>query len=245
MERLPTHRTPLVAVLAVALTATLTLLAPFWGKVPAELGALIRPAQLEQPAALLHLRVLQGGPTATTTSIAAPSTQPEVRDALVPQYRAAGSARVYRERPAGFAPVAIVLHATGSGAPGSEFGSVDRLGSFFARPAARATSHYGVGRDGRILQFVGDEAAAFHVAARGWNDVSIGIELLNDNTGSQPFPRAQLMATTRLVRALAANYDIPLEAIVRHRDVQPADRSDPAGNFPWRAWRAALGRATG
>jgi N-acetyl-anhydromuramyl-L-alanine amidase AmpD len=158
---------------------------------------------------------------------------------MIPQYRRNGAARVYRDRAPGFAPAAIVMHATGGGAPGSGFRSVAQLHRYFARPGSRAASHYGIDRDGRIMQFVATGEAAFHVATPGWNDISIGIELLNDNSGTDPYPPAQVDAATRLVRWLATEYDIPLEAIVRHRDVQPADRSDPVA-FPWAAWKAEL-----
>jgi len=184
---------------------------------------------------------LLGGPPAQWTPISAPRTAPQVTERLIPQYRAGGDARVYRARPDGWRPTAIVMHASGSGAPGSEFGSLAKLQRFFARPAARSSAHYGVDRQGRVMRYVADDQAAFHTATPGWNDLSIGIELLNDNSGEQPFPPGQMRAVTRLVRHLASTYSIPAEAIVRHRDVQPEDRADPPRNFPWQTWVGSLG----
>ena len=145
-----------------------------------------------------------------------------------------------RKRPAGWKPVAIVLHGTGSGLPGSEFSSPAALRRYFIRSQRPASAHYAIGRDGSILHMVGDSRAAFHVSADGWNEISIGIELLNDNTGRQPFPKVQMRSLRLLVQALGMRYGIPVEAVVRHRTVQPKDRSDPARNFPWKPFIRSL-----
>lgn len=223
--------------LAVVVVHDASRVASTHGPTPSATPAVPAAAQPESAADRVA-RLLPTGVPDEWTPIGIARAQPVVAERLVRQYR--GHARVYRERPAGFMPAAIVVHGTGSGRPGSEFPSVEALGAFFASPSTRAAAHYGVGRDGRIMRYVRDEHAAFHVATPGWNDVSVGIELLNDNTGAQPFPEPQLAAATELVRHLAASYDIPLEAVVRHRDVQPADRSDPAANFPWTEWKAGL-----
>lgn len=207
-------------------------------------------APIEAPTdpATSHWEYLRGGAPPQTTPMQAPAALPRIRQLSVQQYRtrpktanrAGATTRVYRDRPPNYRPVAIVLHATGGGTPGSEFASLGALWRFFNRPAADASAHYAIDRSGRIAQFVGVDAAAFHVATPGWNDVSIGIELLNDNTGDQPFTPAQLRATTQLVRWLGSTYAIPVEGVVRHRTVQPADRSDPASNFPWQSWLRTL-----
>lgn len=147
--------------------------------------------------------------------------------------------RNFGERPEGVrAPLAIVLHATGSGRPGSEYRSLARLKKRF-NGKAEVSAHYGIDRRGRIAQYVPDNARAWHTAAEGWNDVSIGIELLNDNSGTQPYPAAQMRSAERLVKSLAEKYGIPMEFIVRHGDVQPWDRRDPVA-FAWRDFRRAL-----
>ncbi|MCW2974301.1 MAG: N-acetylmuramyl-L-alanine amidase, negative regulator of AmpC, AmpD [Thermoleophilia bacterium] len=242
MHALPPRSLVVTAGLALLAVLMLITSAPLRSTTDASDG---RPAvQIPTPpppsAAALSFAELRTDGVSTRTPVLPLGTPPLVTAALVPQYRAAGSARVYRDRPASLAPGAIVVHGTGGGTPGSGFGSVFQLRAFFARPSARAASQYGIDRDGRILQFVPDDEAAFHVATNGWNDLSIGIELVNDNTGIDPFPSAQRDALTRLVRYLATRYDIPVEAVVRHRDVQPVDRSDPASNFPWAAWKRSL-----
>ncbi|MCW2962477.1 MAG: N-acetylmuramoyl-L-alanine amidase [Thermoleophilia bacterium] len=136
------------------------------------------------------------------------------------------------------------MHATGSGKAGSEFESLDALGDFFQRQGV-AASHFAVDRRGRIMQYVREDQAAFHASRPGWNGISIGIELLNDNTGSQPFPDAQVVATRQLVQYLGTRYGIAAEAVVQHRDIQPEDRSDPAVNFRWDDFTRSLGSGVG
>lgn len=161
-----------------------------------------------------------------------PTTMPAVTNAPV---------RNFGTRTEGLQPVAIVLHATGGGAPGSGYRTLRELHRRFDG-TVHVSAHYGIDRAGRVMRYVDDESRAWHTAARGWNDVSIGIELLNSNSGVEPFPPAQIKATQRLVRALGTRYDIPAQFVVRHRDVQPWDRSDPAGNFPWQRFRTQVVR---
>ncbi|MCC6991688.1 MAG: N-acetylmuramoyl-L-alanine amidase, partial [Acidobacteria bacterium] len=58
--------------------------------------------------------------------------------------------------------------------------------------------HYVIGRDGQIEAGIPEELAASH--AVGWNQRSIGIELVNNGDGVDPFPPAQLAALEGLVR---------------------------------------------
>lgn len=185
---------------------------------------------------------LMGSAPARWTPMEAPLRDPQVDRMLLRQTRHDGHSGLFTSRPDGFTPVAIVLHATGSGAPGSEFENLASLGVFFQRQGV-AASHYGIDRRGGVMQYVDDRHAAFHVSRPGWNGISIGIELLNDNTGSQPFPDAQLRAARQLVQSLGARYGIPVEAVVAHRAIQSEDRSDPAANFPWDRFVSSLGRA--
>ena len=171
----------------------------------------------------------------------APVVEPEVRQRLLRQTRRDGHVGLFTSRPDGFRPVAVVLHATGSGVADSEFPDTGALGAFFQRQGV-AASHYGIGRDGSIEQYVDERQAAFHVSRPGWNGISIGIELLNDNTGTQPFPPAQLRSARNLIQTLGERYGIPVEGVVTHRAIQPEDRSDPASNFRWKPFVASLAK---
>lgn len=114
--------------------------------------------------------------------------------------------------------------------------------------------HYVVGRDGQIATGVPERVAATH--ATGWNQRSIGIELVNNGDGSDPFPQPQIAALVQLVRGIRERHPAILPArILRHSDVDrslfPAARFgaacagfrrklDPGDAFPWDAFRAAV-----
>jgi N-acetylmuramoyl-L-alanine amidase len=114
--------------------------------------------------------------------------------------------------------------------------------------------HYLVGRDGDVEPGISEDQAATH--ATGWNQRSIGIELVNNGDGVDPFPRAQVDALVRLVESLRRRYPaIRPDRILRHSDV---DRStfpaatfgaecaayrrklDPGDAFPWEDFRRML-----
>lgn len=114
--------------------------------------------------------------------------------------------------------------------------------------------HYVVDREGQIEAGVPEDIAATH--ATGWNQRSIGIELVNNGDGRDPFPDAQITALVTLAKAIMARHPgIRMERVLRHSDVDestfPAARfgegctayrrkEDPGAAFPWDAFRAAL-----
>ena len=115
--------------------------------------------------------------------------------------------------------------------------------------------HYVIDRDGKVEHGVPESVAATH--ARGWNQRSVGIELVNNGDGVDPFPPPQLGALVQLVQGIRQRHpDITLARVLRHSDVDrstfPAARHgegctafrrklDPGDAFPWEAFRAALG----
>ena len=116
--------------------------------------------------------------------------------------------------------------------------------------------HYVVGRDGAVEAGIPEAVAASH--AVGWNQRSIGIELVNNGDGVDPFPEVQLTALRRLIGAIRERHPaITLDRVLRHSDVDrstfPAVRHgeactafrrklDPGEAFPWAAFTAALAR---
>ena len=105
--------------------------------------------------------------------------------------------------------------------------------------------HYVIGRDGAIAQQRRDLRTAGHVSHHGVkpdvNARSIGIELVNDGNGLDPFPRAQLVALRQLVAALAADYELGPVDIYSHAELDPRPlegcethprRVDPGPLFP-------------
>lgn len=139
---------------------------------------------------------------------------------------------------------AIVIHATAGRGPG-DLGWL-RKGGDERRPVS---CHYYIAKSGAISQLVKDEDTAWHAGRSRWtidgrmaeqlNSVSIGIELENLNSGRDPYPAAQLAAAVALTRELVRRYDVPRGQLVRHLDISPGRKTDPAG-LPWPAFVAQV-----
>lgn len=131
----------------------------------------------------------------------------------------------------------VVIHSTAGRAPGDL--NWLRHGGNESRPVS---VHYYIDKAGRTVQLVADADIAWHAGRSRWlvdgkmvngcNSVSIGIELENLNTGRDPYPQAQYEATLRLTRDLVQRYNVPRNQLVRHLDIAPGRKTDPAG-FPW------------
>ncbi|MGQ9925715.1 MAG: N-acetylmuramoyl-L-alanine amidase [Chloroflexaceae bacterium] len=131
----------------------------------------------------------------------------------------------------------VVIHATAGRAPGDL--NWLRQGGDERRPVS---VHYYIGRDGRVVQLVKEEDIAWHAGTSVWavdgrvlqncNRFSIGIELENLNTGRDPYPEAQYVAALELTRDLVRRHNVPRSQLVRHLDIAPGRKTDPAG-FPW------------
>ena len=117
--------------------------------------------------------------------------------------------------------------------------------------------HYVIGRDGQIEPGVPESEAATH--AVGWNQRSIGIELVNNGDGTDPFPQAQIAALVRLVQEVRRRHPaVTPDRVWRHSDVDhsmfPAARhgagctqfrrkEDPGDAFPWTSFLEAIAAA--
>lgn len=133
---------------------------------------------------------------------------------------------------------AIVVHATAGTWPG-DFEWLRQGGS----TAAPVSCHYLISPDGsRVVQFVADVDTAWHAGTSMWtidgvyrsglNAWSIGIELSHSNRPNQPHDPRQIDAAVELCRMLAQRYDIPRAQLVRHVDISPGRKTDPAA-LPW------------
>ncbi|MBU6428839.1 MAG: N-acetylmuramoyl-L-alanine amidase, partial [Cyanobacteria bacterium REEB65] len=140
-------------------------------------------------------------------------------------------------RPPGTRIDTLIIHDTES--PG--ISKAATIAKFFADPRSGVAAHYIIGKAGEIVQCVHEADAADHAGLsifRGRehvNNFSIGIELVNAQTGTDPFTDAQYASLSRLVAYLVAKYAIPLDRIVGHHDVSlhPQLKRDPASNFDW------------
>lgn len=128
----------------------------------------------------------------------------------------------------------IVMHATASEFPSAY--------SWLRNPHAgdkRVSANYIVDRPGNIYLLVPEGLIAWHAGVSKWegvaflNDDSVGIELVNLNTGRDPYPAAQYMASVQLVAGICRRHGIPAQRnrIVCHYDISPGRKTDPAG-FP-------------
>lgn len=119
--------------------------------------------------------------------------------------------------------------------------------------------HYVVDRTGQIEAGVPEDVAATH--ATGWNQRSIGIELVNNGDGRDPFPAAQIDALVGLVTDIRQRHPAITPArVLRHSDVDrstfPAAKHgeacaafrrklDPGDAFPWTAFQARIAGVAG
>lgn len=134
----------------------------------------------------------------------------------------------------GMKPEAIVIHII--------CGSLESAKAEFADPASQLSAHYGVGRDGSVLQFVEEEDTAFHagivvnptwMGMRGGlnpNLYTIGIE--HEGQPTDPWTDAQYSASAQLVAEIAGRWAIPLDPahIVLHREIR-ASKTCPGDQF--------------
>lgn len=140
-------------------------------------------------------------------------------------------------RPEGAAIDMIVIHDTET--PGVN--DAVTIWRHFASPRSRVSAHYIIGKAGEIVQCVPDEMRAWHCGESYYmgrdhlNDCTLGIELVNAQTGQDPFTNAQYRSLTNLVAYLVAEHHVPLERIVGHKDItlKPEVKKDPAANFSW------------
>jgi N-acetylmuramoyl-L-alanine amidase len=128
----------------------------------------------------------------------------------------------------------LVLHYTGMQTGAA---ALERLCDL----AARVSAHYLVEEDGTIYRLVEEQQRAWHAGvsfwrgARGLNDGSIGIEIVNPGHewGYRAFPPAQMAAVASLCQGILARHAIPARNIVAHSDVAPDRKQDPGELFDW------------
>ena len=135
-------------------------------------------------------------------------------------------------RPWKIEPVsALILHHTSQATD-------EECIALFEKPESRVSSHFLVGRDGRLYQFVSLEHRAWHAGPSllhgrvALNRTSVGVEITGDGNKT-PFTPAQIATVTRLVGVLTALFDIPAPWIVGHEHIAPDRKDDPGALFPW------------
>ncbi len=126
---------------------------------------------------------------------------------------------------------ALVLHHTSQATD-------EECIALFEKPESRVSSHFLVGKDGRLYQFVSLEHRAWHAGPSllhgrlALNRTSVGVEITGDGNKA-PFTPAEIETVVRLVGVLTAMFDIPAPWIVGHEHVAPDRKDDPGILFPW------------
>jgi len=140
----------------------------------------------------------------------------------------------------GYRPIAIVYHIMDGTLKGTD--------SWFRNPNAKASAHYGIGRNGEIHQYVKEEDAAWHAGAvrkPSWsllkdyphvnpNLITIGIE--HEGKPGEPFTEEMFQATLALTREIIKRWNIPVddEHLIGHYRIDSVNRpNDPGPTFPW------------
>ncbi len=134
----------------------------------------------------------------------------------------------------GFKPEAIVLHI----AEGSLIGAY----SWFNTPTSKVSSHYMVGKNGEVWQFVADENTAWHAGGAmnpTWNLLkpnvnpnfyTIGIE--NEGFTGNTFTDSMYTSLAQLIALLCQKFDIPLDRdhIIGHYQINSVSRANCPGS---------------
>lgn len=106
----------------------------------------------------------------------------------------------------------------------------------------KVSSHFLIGRDGALIQFVSTEKRAWHAGVSsyrgrmGCNDFSIGIEI--EGTDYEPFMAVQYNTLILLTEALCRRY--PLESVTGHQHIAPERKTDPGPFFNWTHYQEKL-----
>jgi hypothetical protein len=143
----------------------------------------------------------------------------------------------------------LVIHKTAG------FETVQELGDYFATTTEETSSHFGVGLDGSVAQFVllKDGAAAnccgANVSLYGGGNLNlstVSIEHIDPSvTNSTTPPQEQLNTSFALSKWICQQYNIPPENILRHADIDPINRSLCPGNYPMDLLRKFVSMPTG
>jgi len=106
--------------------------------------------------------------------------------------------------------------------------------------------HWIVDRAGGVVSSISEDQIANH--ARGANDSSIGIELVNTGDGAERYSEAQINATLDLARKIIARWHIAVSNVFRHSDLDKGTplpcgsprKVDPGPKFPWDQFKSQL-----
>lgn len=186
-------------------------------------------------ALTVSLCVAGAGPVALGADVASPVIEEALQAVELPITEMPSQHQ--DDRPPGTVIDTIVVHDTET--PGVS--QATTIVSWFKNPRSKVSAHYIIGKRGELVQCVPDEKRAWHAGPSKLdtrekvNDFSIGIELVNAQTGTDPFTAEQYHTLALLTADLVLRHQIPLTRVVGHRHVTnyPKLKKDPADNFDW------------
>ena len=140
----------------------------------------------------------------------------------------------FDKRPRGTKINSIVIHYTG-------MKTFNQAYKRLCDKKSKVSSHYLIGRDGRIINLVDEKNRAWHAGVSHWkgvddlNNNSIGIELENPGHefGYIPFSRKQMSALVLLCKEIKRKYIIKSDWVLGHSDISPDRKLDPGEKFDW------------
>ena len=94
--------------------------------------------------------------------------------------------------------------------------------------------HYMIDKNGVIYYMVDEERLAYH--ASGWNDVSIGIEIINLGCKEDEYTDAQYESIKMLINDIATRWpsiSFDNEHVIGHFQATESGKWDPSPNFNW------------
>jgi N-acetylmuramoyl-L-alanine amidase len=115
---------------------------------------------------------------------------------------------------------------------------IEEVIRLFQTPSSEVSSHYIVGKDGRVVQMVSEADRAWHAGDCRWqgrtdiNSCSIGIEMVHrDQDPHDDWPPAQTEAVARLLLDIRSRHRIPNDHILFHSECAypPGRKTDPRG----------------
>ncbi len=135
----------------------------------------------------------------------------------------------------GYKPEAIVVHCMDGTLAGTD--------AWFANPASQVSSHYGIGTNGEVHQYVQESNTAWHAgrvqnptfslykgASVNPNWYSIGIE--HEGNADTVWSTAMKQASANLIKDICSRYNIPIDRnhIIGHYQVFSGKPNCPATN---------------
>jgi len=133
-------------------------------------------------------------------------------------------------------PAYVVIHTM--------VGTIASADGRFKSPAAQVSAHYGVGLDGRVVQWVDEADTAFHAGNWEMNLNSVGIEHEDNGDYNGPRSDALYQSSSSLVADICGRYGIPIDRayVMRHNEVAglDIDRIVAMAAGTWQDPRAAI-----